>query len=315
MPRHQEVDDDVYRRTAVRGGNLPYELETPELLSLLIAVSLLYYKVLQELGYSRNMKVAALERKLKKDARYDEFTALFKAETGEAWEDYQNDELVVDSLLPSLAHKMYPAFFKNDQAFSASTSETIYLMDDRVREMIEVVRSETGKQNIVFVIDEIGQYVGSQQSKILDLQGLAENIKNIGQGKVWIFGTAQQTLTEDDPHTAINSPELFKLKDRFPIVQFPDDELIGGLKVLLSSQFDIGTTIQELKRRIVEEGRARRKPPEPKPGEKPEQRPRRALRIPPRITTADEFDRLIKVLQELRSDAPYYEFDIEIGEE
>ena len=179
--------------------------------------TVLYYKVLQELGYSRNMKVAALERKLKKDGRYNEFRDLFQEETGELWEDYQNDELVVDSLLPSLAYKMYPAFFKSDQAFSAANSETIYLMDDRVREMIEVVRDETGKENIVFVIDEIGQYVGSQQSKILDLQGLAENIKNIGQGKVWIIGTAQQTLTEDDPHTAINSPELFKLKDRFPI--------------------------------------------------------------------------------------------------
>ncbi|WP_220429122.1 BREX system P-loop protein BrxC [Sulfitobacter mediterraneus] len=179
--------------------------------------TVLYYKVLQQLGYSRNMKVAALERKLKKDGRYEEFTKLFQDETGEPWTDYQNDELVVDSLLPNLAHQMYPNLFKNDQAFSAANSETIYLMDDRVREMIDVVRDETGKENIVFVIDEIGQYVGSQQSKILDLQGLAENIKNIGRGKVWILGTAQQTLTEDDPHTAINSPELFKLKDRFPI--------------------------------------------------------------------------------------------------
>ena len=188
--------------------------------------SVLYYKVLQELGYSRNMKVAALERKLKKDSRYEEFKELFQEETGEVWEDYQNDELVVDSLLPNLAHKMYPALFKSDQAFSAATSETIYLMDDRVREMIDVVRDETGKENIVFVIDEIGQYVGSQQAKILDLQGLAENIKNIGQGKVWILGTAQQTLTEDDPHIAINSPELFKLKDRFPIsVELVSDDI------------------------------------------------------------------------------------------
>lgn len=179
--------------------------------------TVLYYKVLQDLGYSRNKKVAALERKLKKDSRYNEFVVLFKEETGEAWESYQNDPLVVDSLLPSLAHRMYPAFFKSDQAFSAATSESIYMMNDHVKEMIDIIRDETGKENVVFVIDEIGQYVGSQPSKILDLQGLAENIKNIGQGKVWILGTAQQTLTEDDPHTAINSPQLFKLKDRFPI--------------------------------------------------------------------------------------------------
>src|SRR5690242_13984609 len=54
--------------------------------------------------------------------------------------------------------------------------------------------------------------------KRLDLQGLAENLKNLGHGKVWIIGTAQQTLTEDDPRASINSPELFKLKDRFPIM-------------------------------------------------------------------------------------------------
>ena len=179
--------------------------------------TVLYYKILQEFGYSRSTKVAALERKLKKDGRYEEFKDLFKRVTGEEWENYQNDELVVDSLLPSLAHEIYPGLFQNEQAFSASSSETIYLMDDRVKEMIEVVREETGKENIVFIIDEIGQYVGSQQSKILDLQGLAENIKNIGQGKVWVIATAQQTLTEDDPNTAINSPQLFKLKDRFPI--------------------------------------------------------------------------------------------------
>lgn len=180
--------------------------------------TVLYYKVLQDHGYSRNRKVAAFERRLKQDGRYQEFLNLFETETsGESWADYQNDELVVDSLLPGLAHRLYPALFQNEQAFAATSSETIYLMDDRVREMIQVIREETGRENIVFVIDEIGQYVGSQQSKILDLQGLAENLKNIGQGKVWILGTAQQTLTEDDPRAALNSPELFKLKDRFPI--------------------------------------------------------------------------------------------------
>ena len=179
--------------------------------------TVLYYKVLQELGYSRNTKVAALERKLKKDGRYEEFRTLFNEQTGEQWEELQNDELVVDSLLPNLAHQMYPALFQNDQAFTTSNSETIYFADDQVREMIEIIREETGKENIVFVIDEIGQYVGSSDQKILNLDGLAKNIKNIGQGKVWILGTAQQTLTEDDPRASLNSPQLFKLKDRFPI--------------------------------------------------------------------------------------------------
>ncbi len=179
--------------------------------------TVLYYKVLQWAGYSRNLKVAAFERKLKKDGRYDEFRELFQKTSGEPWEDYQNDELVVDSLLPRLAHQMYPALFQTEQSFNTATSDTIYLLDDRIAEILDIVRTTSGKDYIVFVIDEVGQYVGSQQNKILDLQGLTQNLKNIGDGKVWVIATAQQTLTEDDPRAAINSPELFKLKDRFPI--------------------------------------------------------------------------------------------------
>ena len=179
--------------------------------------TVLYYKVLQYAGYSRNLKVAAFERKLKVDGRYPEFEALFQSETGATWAQYQNDELVADGVLPGLAHRLYPTLFRTDHAFTTASSDVIYLMNDRVKEMIEIVRDYSGKDNIIFVIDEIGQYIGGNQGKILDLQGLAENLKHIGAGKVWVMATAQQTLTEDDPRIAINSPQLFKLKDRFPI--------------------------------------------------------------------------------------------------
>jgi hypothetical protein len=185
--------------------------------SLAEVSTVLYYKVLQHAGYSRNLKVAALERRLRKDGKHAEFEQAFRDETGQEWANYRNDELVVDSVIPKLAHKLYPNLFRTEQAFTTTTSETVYLMDDRVQEMIDIVRETSGKEHIIFVIDEIGQYVGSQQTKILDLQGLAQNLKDLGGGKVWIVGTAQQTLTEDDPRAAINSPELYKLKDRFPI--------------------------------------------------------------------------------------------------
>lgn len=180
--------------------------------------TVLYYKVLQYAGYSRNLKVAALERKARKDGRLAEFEALFREETeGLDWATYRDDELVTDSAMPRIAHRLYPSLFRSDESFTTVTSEVIYLMDDRVQEMIDIVREASGKEYVIFVIDEIGQYVGSYQNKILDLQGLAENLKNLGAGKVWIVGTAQQTLTQDDPRASINSPELFKLKDRFPI--------------------------------------------------------------------------------------------------
>ena len=77
--------------------------------------TVLYYKVLQWAGYSRNLKVAALERKLKKDNRHQEFQDVFKEYTqGLEWSEYRNDELIVDSTIPSIAHQMYPEVFKTE---------------------------------------------------------------------------------------------------------------------------------------------------------------------------------------------------------
>src|SRR3990172_3699761 len=74
--------------------------------------TVLYYKVLQWAGYSRNLKVAALERRLKKDNRYDEFTARIQNDLSISWKEVQNDPLVIDSLIPDIAHEMYPKLFR-----------------------------------------------------------------------------------------------------------------------------------------------------------------------------------------------------------
>lgn len=178
--------------------------------------TVLYYKVLQWAGYSRNLKVAAFERRLQKDDRYDDFLKKIE-DQGLSWADIQNDPLVVDSVIPPIAHEMYPEIFRTESAFNSESSEIITFENERVKEMIEIVYSITGKSHIIFTIDEAGQYLGGRDNLILNLDGLAINLKKIGQGKVWIIGTAQQTLTEDDPRSAINAPQLFKLKDRFPI--------------------------------------------------------------------------------------------------
>lgn len=185
--------------------------------SLAEVTTVLYYKALQWAGFSKIPKVAALERKFKKDGRYEEFEHAFEEKTGVSWGDNQDDPLVAGAVLPGLAHELDPSFFPTADSFQSSGDEAVPLLKDRIEDIINLVREHSGKDYIVFVIDEVGQYVGGNELKILDLQGMAENLKNIGEGKVWVIGTAQQTLTEDDPRAALNSPELFKVKDRFPI--------------------------------------------------------------------------------------------------
>ncbi len=180
--------------------------------------TVLYLKVLQWAGYSRNLKVAALERMIEKDGRTDELhKRIAKALPGTTWAQVQNNPLAIDGLIPNIAHGMYPALFPDVKTFSSSTEGFFQFEDQRVKEMIEIVREKSGKKNIIFIIDEVGQYVATRDNLILNLDGLAKNLKRLGDGRAWIISTAQQTLTEDDPRASLNSDKLYKLKDRFPI--------------------------------------------------------------------------------------------------
>lgn len=180
--------------------------------------TVLYFKVLQWAGYSRNIKVAAFERMIEKDGRTAELhERVASALPGACWTRVQNNPLAIDGLIPKIAHEMYPALFPESKSFSSSTEGFFQFEDQRVQEMIDIVREKSGKKNILFIVDEVGQYIASRDNLILNLDGLAKNLKRLGNGKAWIISTAQQTLTEDDPRAALNSDKLYKLKDRFPI--------------------------------------------------------------------------------------------------
>jgi len=180
--------------------------------------TVLFYKVLEWAGYSRNLKIAALELRLEKDDRLAEFEAKVAAQIpGMTWADIRNDPLAVDALIPQLAHEIYPELFPTPTAFSSDTDGFYQFEKDRVQEMINLIRRKSGKEHVLFVIDEVGQYIAARDNLILNLDGLAKNLKGYGDGKVWIIATAQQTLTEDDPRASFNSDKLYKLKDRFPI--------------------------------------------------------------------------------------------------
>ena len=184
----------------------------------------LYLKVLQWAGYSEDLKVAELERMLEMDEKLGLFSARAKVELdGIEWTEVRNQPLVANQIAARLANEFYPKLFRKPEDFQNIVLKVSKSEFKRAEEMIELVRRKSGKKNIFFIVDEVGQYVSAKADLILNLDGLAKNLKQIGNGSVWLFATAQQTLTEDNASAMINAASLFKLKDRFP-----DPDPFGG---------------------------------------------------------------------------------------
>ena len=180
--------------------------------------TVLYWAVLQWAGYSKEKKIAHLELKLEELGCYEEFREAYrKAFPGKGeWEKVHNDPLIgirrADQLVPEFLED-----FPNRGDFSSLKFEEATSVRDQAERIISLVRRRTGHENILFLIDEAGQYVAPRGELILNLDGLARNLKELGSGKVWIVATGQQTLAEIVEKAAYNSAELNKLRDRFPI--------------------------------------------------------------------------------------------------
>jgi hypothetical protein len=180
--------------------------------------SVLYWTVLQWAGYPRDKKVAHLQLMLERDNKLPDFERRIQAlAKGKTWKQIQNQPLVVAQFSAIVASELYHDVWPTPQSFQQLKIDEVEMENERVAEMLDLVRRRSGREDIIFILDEVGQYIGARDNLITNLDGLARNIKNIGKGKAWLIATAQQTLTEDDPRAQMNSGKLFKLKDRFPI--------------------------------------------------------------------------------------------------
>ena len=166
-----------------------------------------YHKVLEWAGYSKDEKISLLELMCERDKRTAEFLSAI-TETGYTWDELQNDLLAANAIVSQVACKLYPKLWPDSTSFSRTKVDSIYGEDERLKQMLELIQRRTGNRRVLFILDEVGQTIEGTDRLILNLQGFAENLKNIGQGQAWIIATAQQTLPMAGP--------LFKLKDRFP---------------------------------------------------------------------------------------------------
>src|SRR5207247_2458418 len=109
--------------------------------------------------------------------------------------------------------KTYPAA---DSWVKAATSRADVSPNALAERCQTLMRRRKPDRTLVFVVDEVGQFVARDVQKMLDLQGVIQALGRVGRGAIWVVVTSQERLSDVVGGIDDKRVELARLMDRFP---------------------------------------------------------------------------------------------------
>ncbi|MFW1859266.1 BREX system P-loop protein BrxC [Acinetobacter defluvii] len=139
--------------------------------------------------------IAHMERHLSQKGVYERFKQAFEESSGMSWLEerdgyqfYQDDvETAISQALNLSAEAAHKWFEDSEQTFSVS-------VENFCQWVKEYLDSKGPQQRMLFLVDEVGQFIGSDTRLMLTLQTITENLGTICKGRAWIIVTSQADI-------------------------------------------------------------------------------------------------------------------------
>ena len=179
------------------------------------AIVNVFLKVFNEMqGFCGAMPfLADLERKLTEEGQYNEFKQKFEEVYGEAWEDSRQDfDFIQDDVVEVLTGMdfMSEAAARN---WCEKAAEPYQIsIEDFAKRVKAYIDRKGNNHHVVFLVDEIGQYIGEDSKLMLNLQTVTEELGKECMGKAWVIVTSQQDI---DSVTMVKGNDFSKIQGRF----------------------------------------------------------------------------------------------------
>lgn len=157
--------------------------------------------------------VAEMEKYLDKQGVYETFKTEFHALAGEPWEERRNSfyfdaDYVIGALVK--ATNMTEESARN--WFESGVNNFEISIEKFAKDVKEYIDSKGPNFHLVFLVDEIGQYIGDNRNLMLNLQTLTEDLGTYAQGKVWIMVTSQESI---DSIIKVKGDDFSRIQGRF----------------------------------------------------------------------------------------------------
>ena len=132
---------------------------------------------------------------------------------GDAWEDSRQDfDFIQDDVVEVLTGMdfMSEAAARN---WCEKAAEPYQIsIEDFAKRVKAYIDRKGNNHHVVFLVDEIGQYIGEDSKLMLNLQTVTEELGKECMGKAWVIVTSQQDI---DSVTKVKGNDFSKIQGRF----------------------------------------------------------------------------------------------------
>ena len=162
--------------------------------------------------FGDNLKVAKLEQYIDQQRKTEQFRCTFEEKKGMSWLESRkafafNGKYIIPTLMEVLdmSEEDARAWFNDKSAIEFSIAQL-------VEDIKDYLKTKPNNFRLLFMVDEVGQYVGTDTDMLLNLQSLVEKIGSECGGKVWVVCTGQEAI---DEIIKVRADEFSRIQARF----------------------------------------------------------------------------------------------------
>lgn len=157
--------------------------------------------------------LAEFEKMLVEEGIYEKFKAEFESITGKAWVDRRNAykfdaKKIAKALVnvsDNLTEEAAEGLINNINDYKVS-------IEDFAKEVKKYIDTKDDDFHLVFLVDEVGQFIGDNSELMVNLQTVTEDLRKTCKGKAWVVVTAQESI---DDILKVKGDDFSKIQGRF----------------------------------------------------------------------------------------------------
>lgn len=223
---------------------------------------IMYGLFLQSLGYAKDLDLSELEIGLEEKSQLARFEEEYRNIFKKDWSAEKGKVAFALSEASRVLHSLDPKTYPMADSWVKAVKNKADISPGKLAERAtELMKRRRPGQHLMFVVDEVGQFVARDVQKMLDLQAVVQNLGVKGRGKHWVVVTSQEKLGELVSGLDDKKIELARLMDRFPLqvhLEPSDISEVTSRRVLsknAAAQTALGKLFDEHRGRLLEHTR------------------------------------------------------------